>query len=486
MTTAAPTPTHLKDLDRSVAWGEVAVSLFSSGDRRLEAHTYLADGYGLRKRIETKDGISVPLSTLARVWQPSRLKGYVVPAGKGLPFLSAGQVFEARPRVRKWIATAMVRDAVLRQVEKEWLLLSCSGEVGKLTAVYDEHLHKVITHDLLRIVPHNASDYGWLYAYMRTPTFYSIARSAQYGHMIKHLEAAHVLTMPVVMPDLSTRALIGHKASRALELRQESRRTQIAADAEYARLINPTGLPVAQEVFQEVNATELMFGRRRFEGQYFRSDFRIIESLIRAAATRGVDTVGSATKSVTLGNRFKRYFGENGTPYRSAGELFDVNAPVTKRIYSALLDDPERYMLQPGHLVMARSGQTYGLLGRTMILNEQHRGVFGSDDFIRIEPDPQKIRIGYLQTALAHETYGRPLAIRHASGTSIPHLDPVDIREVPIPRFDPSDEGRIADLCESASQMSAEADAMETEAIAEAESAIEEMTGVHAVSSLDE
>ncbi|MEU4313941.1 hypothetical protein [Nocardia sp. NPDC024068] len=375
----------------------------------------------------------------------------------------------------------MVKDASSREVKRDWLLLSRSGEVGKLTAVYDEHLGKVITDDLLRIEPRLSSDYGWLYAYMRTPTFYSIARSAQYGHMIKHLEPAHVLSMPVVMPDPTVRVSISNKVDRALQLRRESRRLQAEADNKYARLLNPSGSPVRQTAWQEVNASEFMSGRRRLEGQYFRSEFRAVEDLIRSAATRGIDIVGEVSKSVSVGQRFKRYFGPNGTPYRSAGELFDVNAPVTKRIYSAQLVRPERYMLVPGQIIMACSGQTYGLLGRTMILTKQHRGIFGSHDLIRIDPDNYKVRTGYLQTTLGHEKYGRPLVIRHASGTSIPHLDPVDIREVPIPRFDPNVEDEIAELCERASELSDQADTLETEAIDDAEKEIAEMTGIHAV-----
>jgi type I restriction enzyme S subunit len=462
-------------------WGEVLASLFDSGQRRMEAHAYLADGYGLRRRIESRTGVSMPVSELTDVWQPPRLKGYVVPDGKGLPFLSAGQTFEAKPRVRKWIAAAMVKDAEGRQVDKRWLLLSCSGEVGRLTAVYDEHLGKIITHDLLRIVPKDPANYGWLYAYFRTPTFYSIARAAQYGHMIKHLEASHVLAMPVVMPEQATRRAIGDKSIEALSLRQRARHLQDQANNAYAALVNPGNVSIVENLWQQVNASDLMLGRRRFEGQFYRSDYRVIERLVRSSATRGVESVGSVSKSVALGNRFKRFFGPDATPYRSAGELFDVNAPITKRIFSGLLDNPLKYILVPGQIVMACSGQTYGLLGRTMILTEQHQGVFGSHDLIRIDPDNEKIRTGYLQTALVHEVYGRPLSIRYASGTSIPHLDPVDIRQVPVPRFAQTEEDTIADLCEEGARLSARADALESEATDEAEAAIADYAGAHAV-----
>lgn len=460
-------------------WAPVKASLFIGGQRRLEARTYLTDGYGIRQRMVSVSGATLPVSAIAEVWQPSRLKGFVVAQDMGLPFLSAGQVFEAKPRVRKWLAPALTTEVERRQVDRSWLLLSCSGDVGKLTAVYPEHVNKVITHDLLRIVPHRPDDYGWLYAYMRTPSFYAIARSSQYGHMIKHLEPEHVQRMPVAMPPEEVRRAIGNRACRAIELRVRARALQAEADDLYSMLINPTGIQIRAEIAQPVLLSEIVIGRRRLEGQFYRAEVRQLEAMVRQAATVRVDRLESVVQSIRLGSRFKRYFGSNGTPYRSAGELFDVNAPVTKRIYASLLPDADDYMLHAGWIVMACSGQTYGLLGRTMVLTENHEGVFGSHDLIRIIPKESLARSGYLQTVLNHVDYGRPLVVRNASGTSVPHLDPVDIREVPIPRFDEAAEGAIADLCDEGIRIAAEADRLESHAIEEAESIVESMTGQH-------
>lgn len=56
----------------------------------------------------------------------------------------------------------------------------------------------------------------------------------------------------------------------------------------------------------------------------------------------------------------------------------------------------------------------------------------------------------------------------------------MDIREVPVPRFGQVDEKSIADLCEEGARLSAQADALESEATAEAEAAIADQTGVYA------
>lgn len=468
---------ELEELDSDVLWAPVSSKLLSRGDRRLEASTFLTDGFGLRQGLEAV-GSTVPMSDLAEVWQPSRLKGYPVDAGKGLPFLSAGQVFESQHRVRKWLAEAMIPTVETRYLNPDWLMLSCSGEVGRVTAVYDEHLDKVITHDLLRVVSRDPADYGWLYAYMKTPTFFAIARSAQYGHMIKHLEPEHVLAMPVAMPDARLRRDIGQDAKNALEMRQASRRLQAQADKLLANLVNPSGTPVQDNPTTTVLASDLWFGRRRIEGQFHRSDVLQVEDLVKNAG-RAAEPLADLVESVTMAPRFKRHFGANGTPYRSASELFDVNPPVTKRIYAGLLEEPDIYTLRAGEMIMARSGQTYGLLGRTMVLNRTHAGAFGSEDLIRIVPDESRARTGYIQTVLNHVDYGRPRVVRYASGTSVPHLDPPDIRQVLIPRFDAAQEDAIADLSDEATALSAEADRMESAAVRAAEKAVALLTGRH-------
>jgi hypothetical protein len=167
---------------------------------------------------------------------------------------------------------------------------------------------------------------------------------------------------------------------------------------------------------------------------------------------------------VSLGNRFRRYFGANGTSYRSAEELFDLNAPVTKRVYAGLVDNRDKYTLKAGWIIMACSGQVYGLNGRVLLLTEAHDGIFGSHDLIRIIPQADDIHTGYLLLVLSNPRYGRPMVIRNAYGTSIPHLDPVDVRDVPIPRFDTGIERRLGEMMVRVAELKAEADRLENEA----------------------
>ena len=452
----------------------VRLSTVLGGDVRLEASTYLREGYGF-VRLANQCGNHVRLGDLADIWQPNRLTGYTVPEGKGLPFFTAGQVFEDFPRVRKWLAKPFVPQAELRYVKQNWLLLSCSGMVGNVTAVYPHHLGKIITHDLLRIVPKDGEEYGWLYAYMKTDFFKQIARAAQYGHMIKHIEVAHADEFPVIMPDAATRKAIGDKALKAVCLRV---RAWELRDEAFKQIECAVGYDNenadAKETFQEVDLSQVLGKRSRLDADSYCGQIGAVDSVLSKCDTNQLQDLVS---DVYLLPRVARTFGDGGVPFAMPSDLFDVNAKPAKKIYPKLIPNHERFMLKPGELLMARSGQKYGLLGRVMMITENHRGMFGSDDPIRIIPDASKIRSGYLLAFLNDPVLGRSSVVRNAYGTSIPHLDVGDIKVISIPRLSPSTESAIASLMDESVDASAEADRLENEAIRLAQEQIDAAIG---------
>lgn len=439
----------------------VRLSTVLGGDVRLEASTYLRDGYGF-VRLANQCDSHKRLGDLADIWQPSRLTGYTVPEGKGLPFFTAGQVFEDFPRVRKWLAAPFVPQADSRFVKQDWLLLSRSGVVGNVTAVYPHHLNKVITDDLLRIEPKDQDEYGWLYAYMKTDFFKQIARASQYGHMIKHIEVAHANEFPVIMPDAATRKAIGDKAAEAVRLRGEAWKLRDDAFETIERAIGHEGGGTNTSTIRgEVRLSQILERRSRLDADSYCGQINAIDALLERCAT---DKLKDLVSDVYLLPRVARTFGTGGVPFATPSDLFDVNAKPAKHIYAKLIPNHEAFMLKPGELLMVRSGQKYGLLGRVMKITENHRGVFGSDDPIHIKPNEGKIRTGYLLAYLNDPALGRPSVVRNAYGTSIPHLDVKDIKKIRVPRLGSDVESAIADLMDKSVSTSAKADRLENEA----------------------
>lgn len=130
-------------------------------------------------------------------------------------------------------------------------------------------------------------------------------------------------------------------------------------------------------------------------------------------------------------------------------------------IYAKLVNNWEKYILHSGTIIMACSGQKYGILGRAIMLTENQEGLFGSHDLMRIKVDESKVCAGYLLTFLNDPLLGSPYVVRNAYGISTPTL--TDLRSVKVPRLAVDVESVIADLMDRSVSISAKADRLENE-----------------------
>lgn len=443
-------------------WHTVKSAVVSSanlraGERRMEAETYLLSGLGIRVAIESRTGLWVKIGDMARVWMPGRLKGIQVGPEVGTPFLAATQVFDVRPTPRKWLALARTADAKSRFVKPGTIFVTCSGTVGRTTVAYSPHENTLISHDLLRVEAIDPNDRGWLYAYLHAPQVRAMMVGAKYGHVIKHLETFHLEELPIVKVDEDSAAGFARRMDQILALRNSAFRMAEEANSLFAAAIGPVGTS-ANEAGYVVRASEMASGRRRLEAAYHSPKAKAIAQRFSRS-----DRLGDLAEGVWWMPRFKRYYGDQGIPYLSADELFTVNPPESKRILVNSKDNYQAYFVKNGWLVMACSGQVYGMNGATALMTGRHENVFFSHDLIRIVPNKVKIRPGYLLVALTHRTHGRPLLLRAAYGTSIPHLDPGDVAEFPVVRLAAEKETAIADLAESSARSHADTDTSERE-----------------------
>ncbi len=452
-----------------VTWTTVPSRLLSEGDRRMEAENYLLRGYGVRLAIEAKPAGWVRMDELARVWQPSRLKGIQVNPEYGTPFLSATQVYDARPTPRKWLALEQTPEANERFVAHGTILVTCSGNVGRATLAFSPHLETIITHDLLRVSPRDNKWWGWLYAYLRAPKTRAMMTSSRYGHVIKHLEASHLNALPVPRLRMNLLESFSKKANTILQLREKAHATMLDAEACFEDSIGPLKKGDYGESGFVVRAgASFHSGRRRLDAFTHNPT---VTAILESFEENGlkIEPLYNVTERVWWMTRFKRVFGEPGVPYMSAEELFTQNPDITKQVLIEQTKNADGFFVKAGWLMMACSGQVYGTIGSVALMSKADEQVFFSHDLIRIIPNPAKIQPGYLLVALGHPKIGRPLVVRHAYGTSIPHLEPSDVATTPIVRLNPSDEERIAELAELSVNLRLKANLLENQLALDAE-----------------
>lgn len=466
---AAPAPVEREaHASLSPQWSELPMRLLLSGDRRMEAETYLSSGYGLRLALQERPNAWVPLSQLARVWQPLRLKGTLVPEGVGTPFLAATQVFDVRPVPRKWLAIEKTSNASNRFLNPGTIVVTCSGAVGRATLAYDAHADMLISHDLLRVEPRSPEQRGWIYAYLRSPQARAMMNSAQYGHIIKHLETSHLdaLPIPVVRNDIA--ADFQRQVEIILELRNRAHELTSQAEQAFERALGNVSIDDWGHRGFDVKASALFAKRRRLEAAAHNPG---VESIRRHLAERGQGfvSIGRAGYRVWVPGRYKRIPASDGVTYFDSADLLEMNPDTNKRFADCAFGDEFRGRVRKDWLLMPCSGQVYGIIGSAVLAGQALHDQVISNHVIRIVPGKDaSMRVGYVLTALSHPTLGRPLIKSLAFGSSVPEIDPNEVIDFDVVRVGLEDEIAIAKLAEEAVETRSKADILERKIAADA------------------
>ena len=461
-TTARPLPRMRSLAPQCVT---LPLSEMAAGDRRLDAEVYLSVGFTVRRAIRCSGLAVSPLGQLARIWQPSRLKGIQVESEHGVPFLAATQVFDIWPTPRKWLAPSKTPRIADRYVSPGWMLVTCSGTVGNVILSYAAHADMVISHDLLRVeIEDDPSLRSYVYTFLRTRFGRTMMQGTHYGNVIKHLEVSHLKQIPVpVVARLGDE--IHERIGDVFAAREEAYRLDMTARLRFAEAMSDQP-KTPQEGGYAVQASRLFHGRRRLEASAHSPAAQLVARTYERNA-ESIVRLGQIAR-VFLPARFKRIYGEQGTTYLDSGPIFKVNPELSKLLTSATPIDFDDYLVKRGWLLMARSGQIYGINGQAILADSWHEGKVVTEHIIRIVPD-DTIRPGYLQTMLSHPTLGQPLVVSQAYGTSVPELAVEDIERLPIPRLAVEQEEEIADAAERASELRMRANDEENEAVAKLE-----------------
>ena len=439
----------------------------------MEAEGLLAAGFRTRLAIQSKPRGWVPLRDVARTWLPPRLKGVEVGRDFGTGFLTAGQVFDLRPIPRKWLSLEQTDAASQRFVAPRTILVTRSGTVGRATLARDSLRDVVISDDLLRVDPKSDKHWGWLYAYLRAPLVIGMMQSLHYGHVVKHLQPTHLDDVPILEIDENSRVEFDRRVRTVLDRRNRAEKYLKRAEELLSDALHVPSI-ARKSSHSIVKSRDLASGRRRMEGTFHTEKVRL---LLNRIAAHTVDPLKEVSERVWWMTRFSRSFGDSGVPYRSADELFSIGQVSDKRVHLDPIERPKDFFVKDGWILMACSGQVYGLNGSVTLATRRDESYFFSHDLIRIVPRSEAIRPGYLFAYLGHPDVGRVLLKRAAYGSSVPHIDPGDVEDLPIARLSRSKENQIADLAAKASQSSAEATEAEQQLARKANDLVESFLG---------
>lgn len=210
-------------------------------------------------------------------------------------------------------------------------------------------------------------------------------------------------------------------------------------------------------------------GRRLDCGPYMSGALEakvLLEGLkARKDALRNVTLNGMA--GIFNGPRFARSYVDDpkyGVPFLGSTDILNADLTSLPRLSKKQVTANPRLIVRADWTLITCSGT----VGRMAYARPDMEGMAGSQHFMRVVPDAEKIPPGYLYAYLSSK-FGVPLVVGGTYGAIIQHIEPGHIADLPVPRLGAAFETKVHELVERAAQLRSQAAQLLVDATAELE-----------------
>lgn len=419
----------------SVSLGEVAEKAY-----RLEASVYGIEGRQARRDLEK---CKWPIKNLcgadgiATSYHRPRFRRIFLNKSD-FPIYQPAQVNELYPKPSAYISDLTQTDIAALRVQKGQVLLTCSGTIGNCTFVSNTLNTRIFSHDLIRINPKEYN--GYVYAYLKSRTGFTIINTNNYGAVIDHIEPEHLNNIPIPDPSPTLKQKIHNLIEESFKLRDESNEFMDEAQSLLKEALHLPDIETLQEKTKQFNkkakvcnyAVSLSHLQNRFDGSYHVPIVQTIEQHLQNNA-KEVTTISDEKIScaIILPGRFKRIYVEegNGIVFFGGKQIYELD-PSNKK-YLSLKHHGERIKKQltlHQNMIMITCS---GTIGKVNIVPEHWEGWTANQHIIRVVPRNNEIA-GYIYTWLSSD-YAYPLIIRFTYGAVVDEINDKQVAQISIP-----------------------------------------------------
>ncbi|MEB3219783.1 MAG: restriction endonuclease subunit S [Nostocales cyanobacterium 94392] len=204
---------------------------------------------------------------------------------------------------------------------------------------------------------------------------------------------------------------------------------------------------------------------RRLDGSPYLSgafEAKVILEKLSAKKEPLQELTKGGMKGIFNGPRFSRNYVDDpnyGVPFLGSTDILAAdlsNLPLLSK--KKVVSCPE-LLIDKGWTLITCSGT----IGRMVYSRSDMKGMAGSQHFMRVVPDPDKILPGYLYAYLSSH-FGLPIVVSGTYGAIIQHIEPSHIADLPVPRLGEDIERKVHELIDEAAQSRATASKLLTEA----------------------
>ena len=221
-----------------------------TSELRLDASFYnprVAEALAVLRR----SGLDIrPLAEVTkRIFIPPRFKRIYVDQEHGVPFLQGSHVVHFQPADIKYLSRAAHTRLDRWIIEAGWILVTCSGTIGRTTIALDSWAGWAASQHICRIIPDPASPCppGYIYAYLSSELGQAQLTAQIYGAVVDELTEGQARSVLIPVPRTPEQreivAEIDAEAMRSIALKDEAIRAALNAVAEISSLVPELARP---------------------------------------------------------------------------------------------------------------------------------------------------------------------------------------------------------------------------------------------------
>ena len=424
----------------------------NEGGRRLDCNPYMSGALEARDTLKQLKARKDALSTLttghaggiyngpvfARIW--------VDDPRYGVPFLSNSDMLNADlanlPLLQRRYAES--RKLAHLELSPGTTLITCSGTIGRMTYVRPDMVGMWSSQHIMKVVPDpERVPAGYLYAYLSSRYGVPLVVSGTYGAIIQHIEPEHIAELPVprfgqVFEEEVAETIDAAAAERVAA----SKHRRAALELFHARI----GWSNHSDSIVRTPMASALLGRM----DAFHYSPRVEVGRASLAAHCGI-RLGDQVERVfepNRGSRLKVTDPAFGVPFLSSSSVFELNPSAEYLVSRSLTPHLEGLLVSDCDVLIPRSGQLGGIIGRAVLPLPMNVGQAGSEHLVRVRCHSPS-DAAYLWAVLASEP-GYWALVGTAFGSSIPSLDSSLISELVVPWLPEADRNDIAALASMA------------------------------------
>lgn len=438
------------------------------GGRRLDCNPYMSGALEARDALKALSARKEPLHSLTAghaggIYNgPIFARHWVVDPQYGVPFLGSSDMSNADLSTLPLLKKGYAQSLRLRHLELRpgTTLITCSGTIGRMTYVRPDMVGMWSSQHIMKVVPNESKvPPGYLYAFLSSKYGVPLVVAGTYGAIIQHIEPEHIANLPVPRLGNDFELHVSGLILKAAEQRALASHNRRAAIAAFETLLCWKRLEI-HCLFRAASSADVL---RRMDAFYHSAKVaQGIEALSRLHSVRLAEKVERVFEP-NRGARLKVDHRDYGVPFLSSSAVFEVHPKGEYLISRSRTPHFDSLLLSSRDVLLPRSGQLGGIIGRAALPLIDNVGNAGSEHLVRVRCRSDE-DAAYLWAVLASEP-GYWAIVGTAYGSSIPSLDTTLIAEINIPWFNPLDRSRISSLARDAIEAQSRGIVYESEAI---------------------